>query len=70
MALCVDLEFSQLGGHVCKAPVRTRTDGVSIPPVFWSVIGEPFESKYRDASVNYDYECCVKKQSWRVVHRK
>ena len=69
MALCVELEFNQRGGSVWCAPVGARTDGASIPRIFWAVIGGPFEGKYRDAAVNHDYECCVKARPWRDVHR-
>jgi hypothetical protein len=33
------------------------------------VIGGPYEGKYRDASVNHDYECCVQQSAWQDVHR-
>jgi hypothetical protein len=69
MALCGALEFHQHDGPTWTAPIGTRTDGASIPPVFWSVIGGPFEGKYRDASVVHDYECCIKVHAWRDVHR-
>lgn len=51
-----------------RAVAGMKTDGASIPPVFWSVIGGPFEGKYRDAAVNHDYECQVKRRAWRDVH--
>jgi hypothetical protein len=70
MALLNPLVFHQTqGNRVWTAPARTRTDGASIPPAFWSIIGGPFEGKYRDASVNHDYECCVQQNPWREVHR-
>jgi hypothetical protein len=69
MALCEALEFTERHGPTWTAPVATRTDGASIPPVFWSVIGGPFEGKYRDAAVIHDYECCIKARPWRAVHR-
>lgn len=70
MALLEPLVFHQTqGNRVWTAPARTRTDGASIPQVFWSVIGGPFEGKYRDASVNHDYECCVQQNPWRGVHQ-
>jgi hypothetical protein len=70
MALLEPLVFHQTQGQrIWTAPVATYTDGASIPPVFWSVIGGPFEGKYRDAAVNHDYECCVQQTPWRDVHR-
>ena len=51
------------------APKGHKIDGASIPPVFWSFIGGPFEGKYRNASVVHDYECDSKQRPWRAVHR-
>lgn len=69
MALCYALEFHQNNGPTWTAPIGTLTDGASIPPVFWSIFGGPFEGKYRDAAVNHDYECCTKTHRWQDVHR-
>jgi len=70
MALLEPLVFHQTEGQrTWTAPVGTLTDGASIPPIFWSVIGGPYEGKYRDASVNHDYECCVQQNAWQDVHR-
>ena len=45
-------------------------DGASIPPVFWSVIGGPYEGLYRNASIVHDAECTPPyKHHWRDVHR-
>jgi len=55
----------------CKswlAPAGAVVDGASIPQVAWSVIGGPFEGKYRDASVIHDVACSEKKASWQEVH--
>ncbi len=50
-------------------PAGTKVDGASIPQALWSLIGGPFEGKYRDASVIHDYYCDVRLKSWRTVHR-
>src|SRR5207248_6138643 len=39
------------------APKGWVVDGASIPQWAWSVIGGPFEGKYRDASVVHDVAC-------------
>jgi hypothetical protein len=52
-----------------RAPAGARIDGASIPRVFWSLVGGPFEGKYRDASVVHDYETCIRLRPWRAVHR-
>lgn len=70
MALLEPLVFHQTRGErVWTAPVGTYTDGASIPQSFWSVIGGPFEGRYRDAAVNHDYECCAQQHPWQDVHR-
>lgn len=44
-------------------------DGASIPRAFWSVIGGPFEGRYRNASVVHDVYCDSQERPWREVHR-
>ena len=50
-------------------PVGAKVDGASIPQPLWSLMGGPFEGKYRDASVIHDYYCDVRLEPWRAVHR-
>ena len=50
-------------------PENTDVDGASIPKVFWSFIGGPFEGRYRNASVIHDYYCDTKKENWEDVHK-
>jgi hypothetical protein len=50
-------------------PSGAKVDGASIPQPLWSLIGGPFEGKYRDASVVHDYYCDVRTEPWRAVHR-
>ena len=50
-------------------PAGARVDGASIPQVLWSIMGGPFEGKYRDASVIHDYYCDTRLRPWRSVHR-
>ncbi|TNC82812.1 MAG: hypothetical protein C9356_02790 [Oleiphilus sp.] len=49
-------------------PENTEVDGASIPRIFWSVIGGPFEGRYRNASVIHDYYCDTKLENWEDVH--
>jgi Protein of unknown function (DUF1353) len=45
-------------------------DGASIPPVFWSIVGGPYEGLYRNASIVHDAECTPPhKHRWQEVHR-
>jgi hypothetical protein len=50
------------------APVGSIVDGASIPKAFWSIIGGPFEGKYRAASVIHDVACDHKVEPWESVH--
>lgn len=65
------LEPFAFKGPDCKSwpvPKGALVDGASIPQVFWSVIGGPFEGRYRDASVVHDYYCKIKSEPWEKVH--
>lgn len=50
------------------APKGTVVDGASIPKMAWSIIGGPFEGKYRNASVIHDVACVRKDRTWQAVH--
>ena len=50
------------------APSGAIVDGASIPQLAWSIIGGPFEGKYRDASVIHDVACEEKHAPWEYVH--
>lgn len=58
-----------VSNRVWTAPSGALVDGASIPRVFWSIVGGPFEGEYRDASILHDHECTVRVQPWREVHR-
>lgn len=51
-----------------EAPIGARVDGASIPQFAWSIIGGPFEGRYRKASVVHDVACDTKARSWQSVH--
>ncbi len=44
-------------------------NGASIPRPFWSLIGGPFEGRFRNASVVHDVACVERARPWRQVHR-
>jgi len=56
-------------GHTWGAPAGWKIDGASIPRPFWSIIGGPFEGKYRDASVIHDVACDQRNMAWKEVHQ-
>jgi hypothetical protein len=56
-------------GEAWTVPKGTRVDGASIPKVFWSIIGGPWDGKYRNASVIHDYFCVKKERGWQNTHK-
>ena len=54
MVLLNELRYTDPYGQVWVAPAGSRVNGASIPRAFWSIIGGPFEGKYRNASVLHD----------------
>ena len=55
-------------GQRWNAPAGSVVNGASIPQFAWSIIGGPFEGKYRDASVIHDVACRSKERPWQDVH--
>lgn len=69
MRVVQDFGFMEADGLHWPVPLKTIVDGASIPRPLWSLIGGPFEGKYRDASVVHDYYCDVRSAEWQIVHR-
>jgi hypothetical protein len=56
-------------GKRWTAETGTVINGASIPRVFWSVIGGPFEGRFRNAAVIHDAACGAQTEPWEDVHR-
>ena len=54
MTLLTELSYTDPNGVVWTAPIGSVVDGASIPRYLWSVMGGPFEGKYRNGSVLHD----------------
>src|SRR6266480_5124889 len=54
MTLLSELRYTDPQGFTWIAPSGSQVDGASIPRSLWSVMGGPFEGKYRNASVLHD----------------
>jgi hypothetical protein len=54
MTLLSELRYTDPQGAVWIAPAGSVVDGASIPRSLWSLMGGPFEGKYRNASVLHD----------------
>lgn len=50
-------------------PAGEEVDGASIPRVFWTAVGGPFEGRYRNASIVHDHYCVTRARPWRETHR-
>lgn len=69
MKLLQSLNYVSPDGLSWPVPVGTVVDGASIPSVFWSVIGGPFEGLYRGPSVIHDFYCDSRIRKCSEVHR-
>jgi hypothetical protein len=54
MTVMSELSYTDPQGIIWDAPAGSVTDGASIPRYLWSIMGGPFEGKYRNASVLHD----------------
>jgi hypothetical protein len=54
MTLLSELRYTDPNGAVWIAPAGAVVDGASIPRSLWSLMGGPFEGRYRNASVLHD----------------
>ena len=69
MTLLTELRYTDPNGHVWVAPIGSVVDGASIPRYLWSLMGGPFEGKYRNASVLHDVSYGEKKRPWQDCDR-
>jgi hypothetical protein len=67
MKTVLDFGFLDGAGQHWPVPPGTSVDPASIPKALWSLLGNSWDGKYRDASVLHNYYCAVR--SWRSVHR-
>src|SRR6266446_972989 len=69
MTLLSELRYTDPKGVVWIAPAGSKVDGASIPRSLWSLMGGPFEGKYRDASVLHDVSYEQHKRPWQDCDR-
>lgn len=68
MRLLAPFTYIDPKGLEWQAPKGWVIDGASIPRFAWSIIGGPYDGKYRNASVIHDVACERQAQSWEQVH--
>ncbi|HJT45836.1 MAG TPA: DUF1353 domain-containing protein [Chthoniobacterales bacterium] len=69
MTLLSELRYTDPNGVVWIAPAGSEVDGASIPRTLWSLMGGPFEGKYRNASVLHDVAYDEKNRPHEVCDR-
>jgi len=69
MTLLNELRYTDPQGAVWIAPAGSVVDGASIPRSLWSLMGGPFEGKYRNASVLHDVSYDQKTKPWPECDR-
>jgi len=69
MTLLNELRYTDPQGVVWIAPAGSQVDGASIPRSLWSLMGGPFEGKYRNASVLHDVAYDQKTKPWPECDR-
>lgn len=69
MTLLSEIRYTDPKGEVWVAPSGSVVDGASIPRSLWSVMGGPFEGKYRNASVLHDVSYDQHNRPWQECDR-
>ncbi len=69
MTLVEDFAYVDPSQVSWAAPAGSVVNGASIPRAFWSLIGGPFEGRFRNASVVHDVACVVRERRWQDAHR-
>lgn len=69
MQLLSPLAYVRPDGSAWPVPSGIRIDGASIPRAFWTLIGGPFEGRYRNASIVHDHYCDRMTRPWQDTHR-
>src|SRR5438105_7544384 len=69
MTLLSELRYTDPQGVAWIAPAGSVVDGASIPRSLWSVMGGPFEGKYRNASVLHDVAYEQHNRPWQDCDR-
>lgn len=66
MTLLSELRYTDPDGVVWIAPAGSQVDGASIPRSLWTIMGGPFEGRYRNASVLHDVAYTQHTKPWPV----
>lgn len=64
-----DFSFKDKDGEIWTTRKGYKTDGATIPPVFWQIIGDPFGGGFIKSAVIHDQACDDKTRTWQDTHR-
>lgn len=67
--LITQISYTGPNGVEWIVPPDSLLDGASIPRAFWTLIGGPFEGKYRNASIVHDRYCVDHLRTWQDTAR-
>ena len=59
--------YSDWEGNKLTAEPGFISDGATIPRAAWSIIGGPWDGKYRNAAVIHDVGCVNHKYTWQIT---
>lgn len=68
MIVLEDFTYTDTAKKVWLAKAGSKVNGASIPSPLWSIMGGPFEGKYRNASIVHDVACVERKEPSEAVH--
>ena len=66
--LLEDFAYRDRRKAIWLAPKGYVSNGASIPSFLWSIVGAPFEGKYRNAAIIHDAACDAKEKPPADVH--
>src|ERR1044071_6010135 len=69
MTVMSEFSYTDPHGAIWDAPAGSVTDGASIPRYLWSLIGGPFEGRYRNASILHDVAYEKHNRPWQDCDR-
>lgn len=69
MTLLEPFAFIDTDNRRWEAPSGTVTDGASIPQFLWTVVGGPFEGKFRWAAIIHDRYCEIRTRPTEDTHK-
>lgn len=69
MTVVDKFSYTDWEGHTLVALPGFVSDGATIPRVAWTVLGGPWDGKYRKAAVIHDVGCVSHKYSWKITDR-